>query len=194
MDGQWVHCLRRLKRTGLTAFYWSVVENVLSTHPHRVNCEPLCCWQEGLTLHHQITNSSPASLEDIYISQRQGRATSILKEPSHPAHELFTRGPKTRTTRLKTRGCKTEKLFPIARGYQLSEPAIRKKMYGSPALKEKYMTVRFLSIHVLWGKAGNVIWWRLYFVTLTVKVCLHIWPLWLKQRQKSVPFWWLWRK
>ncbi|KAK2884332.1 hypothetical protein Q8A73_020806, partial [Channa argus] len=115
---QQLYFLRRLRKFGmspkiLSKFYSCVIESVLT------NC--ITVWygsstamdrkllQRVVKTAQKITRTPLPSLQSIYHRRVHRRAASILKDPSHPQHGLFTllpsgwryRSVKCRTSRLK---------------------------------------------------------------------------------------------
>ncbi|KAK2899391.1 hypothetical protein Q8A73_012520 [Channa argus] len=115
---QRLYFLRRLRKFGmspkiLSNFYSCVIESVLT------NC--ITVWYSSTTVmdrkrlqrvvktEQKITRTPLPSLQSIYHHRVHRRAASILKDPSHPQHGLFTllpsgwryRSVKCRTSRLK---------------------------------------------------------------------------------------------
>ncbi|KAL6457442.1 hypothetical protein MHYP_G00344050 [Metynnis hypsauchen] len=115
---QRLYFLRRLRRAGLgssvlTSFYRCVVESVL--------CSGITVWHGSCSVAERkalqsvvkaaqrtVGVSFPTTM-DIYTSRCKKRATSIMKDPTHPAHTLFVplpsgrrlRSIRTKTTRLR---------------------------------------------------------------------------------------------
>lgn len=117
--------LRRLRRFGMSSdilnnFYNCVIESVLT------NC--ITVWYGSTTVTdrkrlqrvvktaQKITRTPLPSLESIYHCRVTRRAASILKDPSHPQHGLFTLLPSGR--RYRSVKCRTSRLknsfFPSA--------------------------------------------------------------------------------
>ncbi len=115
---QRLYFLRRLRKFGMSAkilcnFYNCIVESILTS------C--ITVWYGSTTVMdrkrlqrvvktvEKITRTPLPSLQSIYHRRVHRRAASILKDPTHPQHGLFTllpsgrryRSVKCRTTRLK---------------------------------------------------------------------------------------------
>ncbi|KAI2650776.1 hypothetical protein H4Q32_000841 [Labeo rohita] len=105
---QRLHFLRRLKRASLpplilTTFYRGTIESVLTS------CITVwygnCSAADRKTLQRTVNTaakiiSAPLpSLLDIFLARCSGKATSIVKDPTHPSHHLFQLLPSGRRYR-----------------------------------------------------------------------------------------------
>ncbi|KAI3365925.1 hypothetical protein L3Q82_009696 [Scortum barcoo] len=113
-----VSSFRRLRRAGLgssvlTSFYRCVVESVLSSciivwHGSCSAAEKKALQRVVKAAQRTVGCSLPTTT-DIYTSRCRKRASCIMKDPTHTAHELFVplpsgrrlRSIKSRTTRLR---------------------------------------------------------------------------------------------
>ncbi|XP_051864931.1 uncharacterized protein LOC127566556 [Pristis pectinata] len=115
---QRLYFLRRLKKFGLspltlTNFYQCTIESILSgcITAWYGNCsaQDLKKLQRVVDTAQRITDTSLPSLDSVFTSRCLGEAASIIKDPTHPGHPLFSPLPsgrryrilRTRTTRLK---------------------------------------------------------------------------------------------
>ena len=80
--------------SALTTFYSSAIESILISR--------LSVWydsgpaadqkalQRVVRTAEKITRLAQPSIQDLYLSHCRKRATNITKDPTHPAHNLFT--------------------------------------------------------------------------------------------------------
>ncbi|KAI2643798.1 hypothetical protein H4Q32_029977 [Labeo rohita] len=105
---QRLHFLRRLKRASLpppilTTFYRGTIESVLTS------CITVwygnCSAADRKTLQRTVNTAAKIigaplpSLLDIFLARCSGKATSIVKDPTHPSHHLFQLLPSGRRYR-----------------------------------------------------------------------------------------------
>ncbi|KAL0161476.1 hypothetical protein M9458_045201, partial [Cirrhinus mrigala] len=81
---QRLHFLRRLKRASLpppilTTFYRGTIESVLTS------C--ITVWYRNCTA--KIIGAPLPSILDIFLARCSSKASSIVKDPTHPSHNLF---------------------------------------------------------------------------------------------------------
>ncbi|KAL0174662.1 hypothetical protein M9458_030630, partial [Cirrhinus mrigala] len=120
---QRLHFLRRLKRASLpppilTTFYRGTIESVLTS------CITVwyrnCSAADRKTLQRtgntaaKIIGAPLPSLLDIFLAQCSGKATSIVKDPTHPSHHLLQLLPSGRRYRsIRARSARSaQQLFP----------------------------------------------------------------------------------
>ncbi|KAI4876536.1 hypothetical protein NFI96_002224 [Prochilodus magdalenae] len=108
---------RRLRRAGLgssvlTSFYRCVVESVVCSS---INMWHGSCSAADMKDLQRVVKAAQRSVgvslpttTDIYASRCRRRATSIMKDPTHPAHALFVPLPSGR--RLRSIKCKANRL------------------------------------------------------------------------------------
>ena len=115
---QRMYFLRQLKRHGLSQelliqFYSAVIESVL--------CTSITVWfgaatqqdrnrlQRTVRTAERITGALLPSIQELYSSRTRKRAGNIIRDPTHPGHNLFSllpsgrryRALRTKTSRLK---------------------------------------------------------------------------------------------
>ena len=110
--------LRRLKKVGvspniLTNFYRCTIESILSgcitSWYGSCSAQDRKALQRVVKTAQTITGRRLPTLDNIYLTQCLRKANKIIKDPSHPAHSLFTllpsgrryRSGQSRTSRLK---------------------------------------------------------------------------------------------
>ncbi|KAL0148752.1 hypothetical protein M9458_055930 [Cirrhinus mrigala] len=113
---QCLHFLRRLKRASLpppilTTFYRGTIESVLTS------C--ITVWYGNCTdsEHSRIVIGAPLpSILDIFLARCSSKASSIVKDPTHPSHNLFQLLPSGRRYRsIKARSVRfLNSFFPQA--------------------------------------------------------------------------------
>ncbi|KAI2644267.1 hypothetical protein H4Q32_026219 [Labeo rohita] len=105
---QRLHFLRRLKRASLpppilTTFYRGTIERVLTSciAVWYGNCSAADrkTLQRTVNTAAKIIGASLPSLLDTFLAGCSGKATSIVKEPTHPSHHLFQLLPSGRRYR-----------------------------------------------------------------------------------------------
>ncbi|KAI2645940.1 hypothetical protein H4Q32_025291 [Labeo rohita] len=105
---QRLHFLRRLKRASLpppilTTFYRGTIESVLTSciTIWYGNCSAADCktLQRTMNTAAKIIGAPLPSLLDIFLAQCSGKATSIVKDSTHPSHHLFQLLPSGRRYR-----------------------------------------------------------------------------------------------
>ena len=101
-----------LPPSALTTFYRGAIENILT---RSLSVWYSCCLaadekalQRVVKTAEKITRSAQPSIRELYPSPCCKRATSIIKDPSHPAHKLFTLLPSGR--RYHSIRCRTTRL------------------------------------------------------------------------------------
>ncbi|KAI2667011.1 hypothetical protein H4Q32_029349 [Labeo rohita] len=122
---QRLHFLRRLKRASLpppilTTFYRGTIESVLTSciTVWYGNCSAADCktLQRTVNTAAKIIGAPLPSLLDIFLARCSGKATSIVKDSTHPSHHLFQLLPSGRRYR-SIRACSARLLnsfFPQA--------------------------------------------------------------------------------
>ncbi len=117
---QRLHFLRRLKRASLpppilTTFYRGTIESVLTTC---TNCSAADrkTLQRTVNTAAKIIGAPLPSILDIFLARCSSKASSIVKDPTHPSHNLFQLLPSGRRYRsIKARSVRLlNSFFPQA--------------------------------------------------------------------------------
>lgn len=115
---QRVYSVRRLKQAGLgtpvlTSFHRCAVESILTSciTVWYGNCSAADrkALQRVVKTPEKICGSSLPPVSDIYASRCRSKATSIMKDATHPAHSLFF--PLRSGRRLQSRKARTKRML-----------------------------------------------------------------------------------